>query len=228
MSSTNEATVIHMDDTTGKAPVTAYPPPPAAAAAAAAAPTAPVQQQRKGGVPFLLRSGAEGFRRCMAFVDLLLRIAAFGPTLAAAIATGTSDETLSVFTEHFQFRARFDDFPTFVFLVVANAIAAGYLVLSLPFSVVGIIRPKATVVRMLLLIGDTVMVVLVTAAASAAAAIVYVAHEGNQRANWVPICMNFHGFCERTSGAVVASFLAVLVFILLVLLSACAIRRRQC
>lgn len=223
MSSTNEATVIHVDDTTGKAPVTAQPPP-------AAAPTAPVQQQRKsgGGVPFLLRGGADGFRRCMAFVDLLLRVVAFGPTLAAAIATATSNETLSVFTEHFQFQARFDDFPTFTFFVAANAIAAGYLVLSLPFSVVGIIRPKATVVRLLLLIADMVMVVLVTAAASAAAAIVYVAHEGNRRANWVPICMNFHGFCERTSGSVVAAFLAVLVFILLVLLSACAIRRRQC
>lgn len=209
MSSTNEAT-----------PVTAPPPP-------AAAPTAPAQQKSRGGVPFLLRSGAEGFRRCMAFVDLLLRVVALGPTLAAAISTGTSDETLSVFTEHFQFRARFDDFPTFVFFLVASAVAAGYLVLSLPLAVVGIIRPKATGVRLLLLIGDTIMVVLVTAAASAAAAIVYVAHEGNRRANWVPICMNFHGFCERTSGAVVASFLAVLVFILLVLLSACAIRRRR-
>uniref|UniRef100_A0A453S4U8 CASP-like protein n=1 Tax=Aegilops tauschii subsp. strangulata TaxID=200361 RepID=A0A453S4U8_AEGTS len=213
MSSTNEATVIHMDDTTGKAPATAAPPP-------AAAP-APVQQQRKsgGGVPFILRSGAEGFRRCMAFVDLLLRVAAFGPTLAAAISTGTSDETLSVFTEFFQFRARFDDFPAFTFFMVANAVAAGYLVLSLPFSIVGIIRPKATGIRLLLLVCDTVMVVLVTAAASAAAAIVYVAHEGSRRANWAPICMQFHGFCQRTSGAVVASFLAVLVFIVLVLLS---------
>ena len=215
MSTTNEAT--------DKGPVTAAPPP-------AAAPTAPAQQQERksrGGVPFLLRSGADGFRRCMALVDLMLRVVAFGPLLAAAISTGTSRETLSVFTEHFEFRARFDDFPTFVFFLVANAIAAGYLVLSLPFSVVGIIRPKATGVRLLLLIGDTIMVVLVTAAASAAAVIVYVAHEGNRRANWVPICMNFHGFCKRTSGAVVASFLAVLVFILLVILSACAVRRRR-
>jgi hypothetical protein len=50
----------------------------------------------------------------MAFLDFLLRIAAFGPLLAAAIATGTSDETLSVFTEFYQFRARFDDFPAFL------------------------------------------------------------------------------------------------------------------
>lgn len=222
MSSTSEATVIHMDGAAGKTPATAVPPPPPPA------PTAPVQQKRKaGGVPFLLRSGAEGFRRCMALLDLLLRVAAMGPTLAAAISTGTSDETLSVFTHYFQFRARFDDFSAFTFFMVANAVAAGYLLMSLPFSAFGVIRPKATSVRLLLLICDTIMVVLVTAAASAAAAIVYVAHEGNRRANWVPICMQFHGFCKRTSGAVVASFLAVLIFILLVFLGACAIRRRH-
>uniref|UniRef100_A0A0A9BW30 Uncharacterized protein n=1 Tax=Arundo donax TaxID=35708 RepID=A0A0A9BW30_ARUDO len=39
--------------------------------------------------------------------------------------------------------------------------------------------------------------------------------------------MQFHGFCQRTSGAVVATFLAVLVFIVLILMAACAIRRRH-
>lgn len=40
--------------------------------------------------------------------------------------------------------------------MIGNAIAAGYLVLSLPFSAVGILRPKATGLRLLLLIFDTV------------------------------------------------------------------------
>jgi uncharacterized protein (TIGR01569 family) len=51
-------------------------------------------------------------------------------------------------------------------------------------------------------------------------------HSGNLRANWVPICMQFHGFCRRTSGSVVASFLAVLIFMLLVIMGAVSIRRR--
>ena len=70
------------------------------------------------------------------------------------------------------------------------------------------------------------MVGMLTAAAAAAAAIVDLAHSGNIHANWVPICMQFHGFCQRTSGSVVASFLAVLVLIFLVILAAFAIRRR--
>ena len=51
------------------------------------------------------------------------------------------------------------------------------------------------------------MVGMLTAAAAAAAAIVDLAHSGNIRANWVPICMQFHGFCQRTSGSVVASII---------------------
>ena len=230
------ATVIQMDD--GRAPAPAAAGAAAAAAASSSYATAPTSisaaepaaaPRKTTTVPFLLRSGAEGFRRCLAVIDFLLRVAAFGPTLAAAISTGTADERLSVFTNFFQFHARFDDFPAFTFFLVANAVAAGYLVLSLPFSVVVILRPnKATGgVRLLLLLCDVLIMALLTAAGAAAAAIVYVAHSGNRRANWVPICMQFHGFCQRTSGSVVATFLAVLVFIVLILMAACVISRSK-
>ncbi|OEL29785.1 Casparian strip membrane protein 1 [Dichanthelium oligosanthes] len=222
------ATVIPIDDVArhhGKAtapPAAASSAVPAAAAPAAAAAT--TTAPRKTGLPFFRR--ADRGSRCVALIDFVLRIGAFGPALAAAIATGTSDETLSVFTQFFQFHARFDDFPALLFFMVANAIAAGYLVLSLPFSAVVVLRPQAIGLRHLLLVCDTIIVAMLTAAAAAAAAIVNLAHSGNLRANWVPICMQFHGFCQRTSGAVVASFLAVLVFIFLIILGAFAIRKR--
>ncbi|XP_020089258.1 casparian strip membrane protein 1-like [Ananas comosus] len=232
--STSEATVIpigdYAADAAGKTP--AAPVAPAATSTAATAATAPAPatattNARKARIPFLLRSSKrrQGCRRCLAAFDFLLRICAFGPTLAAAISTGTSDETLSFFTQFFQFHANYADFPAFTFFVIGNAIAAGYLVLSLPFSAVGILRPKATGLRLLLLIFDTVMVALTTAAASSASAIVYLAHNGNPKANWVAICMQFHGFCERTSGAVVGTFIAVLIFMLLVVMSAFAVRK---
>ncbi|KAF7002738.1 hypothetical protein CFC21_018179 [Triticum aestivum] len=226
MSTSEAATVIPVYDVApgqgapSKAPAAAPPSAAAAAPAAAATTTAP----RKFPMRFFRRSDRGS--RCMAFLDFLLRIAAFGPALAAAIATGTSDETLSVFTEFFQFRARFDEFPAFLFLMVASAIAAGYLLLSLPFSAVVVLRPQTTVLRLLLLVCDTIMLGLLTAGAAAAAAIVDLAHSGNERANWVPICMQFHGFCRRTSGAVVASFLSVFIFVLLVVLAAFSIRKR--
>jgi uncharacterized protein (TIGR01569 family) len=70
------------------------------------------------------------------------------------------------------------------------------------------------------------MLALVTAGASAAAAIVYLAHKGNVRANWLAICQQFDSFCERISGSLIGSFGAVVVLILLILLSAIALARR--
>jgi hypothetical protein len=43
------------------------------------------------------------------------------------------------------------------FLLVASAVAAGYLVLSLPFSAVIVLRPQTTILRFLLLVSDTVI-----------------------------------------------------------------------
>jgi len=223
------ATVIHMDD--GKVPPatasSSYATAPATTTGDATAAGSKAAGGGRRGLPLLLRSGAGGFRRCLAVIDFLLRVAAFGATLAAAISTGTADERLSVFTNFFQFHARFDDFAAFTFLVVGNAVAAGYLVLSLPFSAVGVVHPGATGVRLFLLLCDVVVMCLLTAAGAAAAAVVYVAHWGSRRANWVPICMQFHGFCQRTSGAVVATFLAVLVLAVLILMAACAMRRSR-
>lgn len=42
------------------------------------------------------------------------------------------------------------------FFVVANAVAVGYVGLSMPFSIVCIIRPRAIGPRLLLVIFDTV------------------------------------------------------------------------
>ncbi|KAK6936243.1 Casparian strip membrane protein domain [Dillenia turbinata] len=166
-----------------------------------------------------------GWRKGLAIFDFILRLCAIGAALAAAAVMGTTDQTLPFFTQFFQFQASYDDLPAFQFFVVANAIVSGYLVLSLPFSIVTIVRPHAVGPRLLLLVFDTVMVALTTAAASAAAAIVYLAHNGNPSANWVAICQQFGDFCQQVSGAVVAAFIAAFIFILLVVLSAMALRR---
>lgn len=70
-----------------------------------------------------------------------------------------------------------------------------------------------------------VMVALTTAAASSAAAIVYLAHGGSEKANWVAICLRFGSFCQQISGAVVVSFVAVVLLMVLVVMSALAMRK---
>ncbi|GLT40681.1 hypothetical protein SLA2020_147950 [Shorea laevis] len=164
-------------------------------------------------------------KKGIAIFDFILRIGAIVCILAAAAAMGTSDETLPFFTQFFQFEASYDDLPTFQFFLIAMALSGSYLVLSLPFSIVTIIRPLAVAPRLLLLILDTVALTLTTAAGAAAAAIVYLAHNGNPNTNWLAICQQFGNFCQQVSGAVVACFVGVVVFVLLILLSALALKR---
>ncbi|OMO68434.1 hypothetical protein CCACVL1_11966 [Corchorus capsularis] len=166
-----------------------------------------------------------GMKKGLGIFDFLLRLAAIIAALAAAATMGTSDETLPFFTQFFQFEASYDDLPTFTFFVIAMALVAGYLVLSLPFSIVTIVRPNAVAPRILLFILDIVALTLTTAAGAAAAAIVYLAHNGNPNTNWLAICQQFGDFCQKVSGAVVASFVTAVVFMIMILLSGFALKK---
>ncbi|KAJ7974386.1 CASP-like protein [Quillaja saponaria] len=167
-----------------------------------------------------------GMNKGVAILDFILRLVALVGTLASGIAMGTTNETLPFFTQFIRFRAEYNDLPTFTFFVIANATVSAYLVLSLPLSIFHIIRSASERSRIILIFFDTAMLSLLTAGASAAAAIVYVAHKGNTKANWFAICQQFNSFCERTSGSLIGSFVGVVLFILLILLSGLALSRR--
>ncbi|XAR51718.1 hypothetical protein NMG60_11006431 [Bertholletia excelsa] len=167
-----------------------------------------------------------GVNRGISVLDLILRLAAIACTLGSAIAMATTDQTLPFVTQFIRFNARYDDLPMLSFFVIANAIVCAYLVVSLTFSIFHIMRSAAQGTRVVLVFFDTAMMALLMAGASAAAAIVYLAHKGNRRANWLAICQQFNSFCERISGSLIGSFGGVLLFILLILLSAVALSRR--
>uniref|UniRef100_A0A8I6YDB3 CASP-like protein n=2 Tax=Hordeum vulgare subsp. vulgare TaxID=112509 RepID=A0A8I6YDB3_HORVV len=170
---------------------------------------------------------SKGVSRGVSMLDLILRVIAVVCTLASAIAMGTTNETLPLFTPFIQFKARYSDLPALTFFVVANSVVSAYLILSLPLSVAHIIRSGAECSRLVLIIFDAAMLALVTSASSGATSIVYLAHKGNVRANWLAICQQLDSFCERISGSLAGSFVAMVLLILLILLSAIALARRQ-
>ncbi|XP_068333581.1 casparian strip membrane protein 1-like [Pyrus communis] len=165
-------------------------------------------------------------RKLLSVLDFTLRVVAVLGTLASAIAMGTSRETLPFAARSVRFRARYKDLPTLTFFVVTNSIVCVYLVLSLPVSIVHIIWTAAVNSRIILIISDMVMMGLVTAGASAATAIVYLAHYGNPSTNWFAFCQQFNSFCERISGSLIGSFVAITVLVLLIIMSSAAISRR--
>ncbi|CAE6102619.1 unnamed protein product [Arabidopsis arenosa] len=165
--------------------------------------------------------------RRIAILEFILRIVAFFNTIGSAILMGTTHETLPFFTQFIRFQAEYNDLPALTFFVVANAVVSGYLILSLTLAFVHIVKRKTQNTRILLIVLDVAMLGLLAAGASSAAAIVYLAHNGNNKTNWFAICQQFNSFCERISGSLIGSFIAVFLFILLILLSAIALSRRH-
>ncbi|KAH0976659.1 hypothetical protein GBA52_026378 [Prunus armeniaca] len=151
-----------------------------------------------------------GWKKGISIFDFILRLGTTAAALGAAIAMGSSEQTLPFFTQ---------------FFVIGMGIVGAYLVLSLPFSIVTIVRPHAVAPRLLLLIFDTLALTLNTSCAASAAAIVYLSHNGNSDANWLAICQQFGDFCQQSSGAVVSAFVAVVIFVILILMSASALRK---
>ncbi|XP_020552577.1 casparian strip membrane protein 3-like [Sesamum indicum] len=138
------------------------------------------------------------WKRGVGIFDFILRICALVAALAATTTMGTTDQTLPFSTQFFQFQASYDDLPTFMFFVVANAIASGYLVLSLPFSIVGIVRPSAAGIKLLLLILDTVLV-----ACSGRDCVLSPQWElQHQLARHLPTVHRFLPACQRRGGGV--------------------------
>ncbi|KAI3733656.1 hypothetical protein L6452_13105 [Arctium lappa] len=167
-----------------------------------------------------------GSNKAVSVMDLVSRLVGITGTLGAAIAMGTNEQTLPFFTRFVRFDAQYDDFRSFRLFVVVNAIVCAYFVLSIPLSIVHIMRSVARGTRILLVIMDTIMLALLTAGASAAASIVYLAHNGNSSTNWLPVCQQYGDFCQGASGSLIGSFGGVVVFILLILLAAIALSRQ--
>ncbi|KAL1545676.1 casparian strip membrane protein 1-like [Salvia divinorum] len=166
------------------------------------------------------KSGGLALKKSVAILELVLRISTATAALAATLTMGTTEQTLPFFTQLLQFRASYEDLPAFTFFVIATSISSGYLILSVPFSVVCVVQPLVPGPRLLLIFCDTLTVTLLTSAAASSAAIVYLAHNGNSDANWLPLCQQFGDFCQRIGGAVVAGFIAVALLLIMVLLSA--------
>ncbi|KAK4780848.1 hypothetical protein SAY87_016954 [Trapa incisa] len=164
--------------------------------------------------------------RSISIADLVMRAFAAIGTLGSAVIMATTNQATQ-FSQIFQFRAEYSDLPTFMFFVVTNSIVCAYLVLSLALSIFHVIRSKAVITRIILVVFDTVMLALLMAAASAAAAIVYLAHKGNTQANWFAICQQYDSFCGRMSGSLVGSYVATIALVMLIILSTIAISKSK-
>ncbi|KAK2378716.1 hypothetical protein P8452_35362 [Trifolium repens] len=139
---------------------------------------------------------------------LLLRFLAFSATLSAVIVMVSSHERASFFTVSIE--AKYTNSPALKYFVIANSVVTvyGFLVLFLPAE---------SLLWRLVVAMDMVLTMLLISSLSAALAIAQVAKKGNNEAAWLPICGSVPKFCNHITGALIASFIGVIIYMILLL-----------
>ncbi|KAL5202304.1 hypothetical protein ABZP36_013256 [Zizania latifolia] len=140
----------------------------------------------------------------------VLRFATAGAAAAAAILMVTSRETTSFFG--IEMEAKYSYTPSFIFFVVAYAVACAYSLLVL-------LVPQGSPLSRLALTTDVVLGMVLTGAVAATGAISEVAKNGNSHAGWLPVCGQIQDYCNHVMGALIAGFVALSVHFLAVLYS---------
>ncbi|KAG8365496.1 hypothetical protein BUALT_Bualt18G0110900 [Buddleja alternifolia] len=141
---------------------------------------------------------------------LVLRLLALGATVTATVIMITSHDSAEVF--NMKFEAKYTNSPTFKYFVLMNAIASGYTFILLFF-------PSKSSYGHLILVLDLIMALLLDSSISACLAIGQVGKNGNSHAGWLPICGQVPKFCDHITGAMVAGFVAAIVYLIILLYS---------
>ncbi|CAN6353281.1 unnamed protein product [Urochloa humidicola] len=152
-------------------------------------------------------------------ISIVLRLAGAGAAAAAAIIMVTSHETTTFFG--IEMDAKYSYTPSFIFFVVAFAVAAAYSLLVI------LVRPGSTLARLVLLT-DVMVGMLLTGAVAATGAIADVGRNGNPHAGWLPICGQVRAYCGHVAGALIAGFVSLAVYFLIIMYSLHAIAEPMC
>ncbi|XP_059626623.1 CASP-like protein 1C1 [Cornus florida] len=144
------------------------------------------------------------------FLTFLLRLLALAATISATIVMVTSHDSAKVLNMSFQ--AKYNNSPTFKYFMIINAIASGY-------GLIVLFLPSKTSLWRFVLVLDLVISSLLISSISAALAIGNVGKNGNSHAGWLPICGQVPKFCDHVTGALIAGFVASVIYFLLLLYS---------
>ncbi|CAN8324614.1 unnamed protein product [Cochlearia groenlandica] len=160
-------------------------------------------------------------------IEITMRVLALVITMVAATLLGVTKQTKIVSLKliptlpplDISTTAKASYLSAFVYNISANAIACGYTAISIAITIITKGR-RNTKLIMAILIGDLVMVALLFSGTGAAGAIGLMGLKGNKHVMWNKVCNVFGKFCHQAAGSVVLTFLASLVFMLLVVLDA--------
>ncbi|RDX90439.1 hypothetical protein CR513_27695, partial [Mucuna pruriens] len=111
----------------------------------------------------------------------------------------------------------YTNLAAFRYLVHANGICAGYSLFSA--VIVALPRPSTMPRAWTFFLLDQVLTYLILAAGTASAGVLYLANKGNAATTWSSACGSFGPFCHKVTASTAITFVVVLCYLLLSLIS---------
>ncbi|XP_058748083.1 CASP-like protein 2A2 [Vicia villosa] len=111
----------------------------------------------------------------------------------------------------------YSDLGAFRYLVHANGICAGYSLFSA--FIVAMPRPSSMPRAWAFFLLDQVLTYIILAAGAVLSEVLYLAEKGLATAAWSSVCGSFGSFCHRIKASLAITFVAVICYILLSLIS---------
>ncbi|KAK7247336.1 hypothetical protein RIF29_42217 [Crotalaria pallida] len=156
------------------------------------------------------------------WVLLALRVLAFLATVSATLVMALNKQTKSLVVPTIgstsitvNLTAKFQHTPAFVFFVIANGIASLH---NLVMIALDILQPQFDYkgVRLALIpISDMIITAVASAGDGGATFMSELGRHGNSHARWDKICDKFEAYCNRGGGALIASFIGIILLLII-------------
>ncbi|CAK8538101.1 unnamed protein product [Lathyrus sativus] len=144
-------------------------------------------------------------------VETFLRLFTIGLCVAALVIMLKNSE------ENEYGSVAYSDLGAFRYLVHANGICAGYSLFSA--VIVAMARPSTMPRAWAFFLLDQVLTYIILAAGAVLSEVLYLTEKGLPTAAWSSVCGSFGSFCHKTKASLAITFVAVICYILLSLIS---------
>ncbi|XP_075645676.1 CASP-like protein 1C1 [Castanea sativa] len=141
----------------------------------------------------------------------VLRITGCVATLLAALALATARESVHFSNVNVSIQVGYSDLMCYMYFLVVNVIACVY-------SFANNLLPEKSLLWRLVGVIDAMLMVLLASSNLAALSAICLERNGNFHAGWKGICGLAPQYCIRIIGAITASFLGFVIYMMLLLL----------
>ncbi|KAI6698449.1 hypothetical protein NL676_018568 [Syzygium grande] len=159
-------------------------------------------------------------------VLLVLRLVAFFATAAATVVMALNKQTKTMVVATIgstpitaTLTAKFQHTPAFVYFVIANGMASLHNLIMIIVEIWGDKFDYKGLRLVMIAILDMMTVASASGGDSAATFMAELGKNGNSHARWNKICDKFGTFCDRGGGAIISSFVGLLLLVIITALS---------